>query len=221
MFRSFSLLMHKHATKWAEKYKIIPDYQNGFRAGYHTNNNPFILRCAIEEAKSKSKPLYVAVVDATNAFPSTDRATLWLKLNQLRMGGPLFDWLRMMYSHVEYYVKHGGNTTELFSALIGLLTGDTSSPILWNIFFGDLKMPEHKDDVWLAGLTVSILAQADDVLLISHSAVGMQLKLNVLTEWCSLNFITISKIKTVMMAFGRVPSASLASQWEAVCLSTL
>ncbi|PBK78454.1 hypothetical protein ARMSODRAFT_1030463, partial [Armillaria solidipes] len=123
------------------------------------------------------------------------------------MGGPLFDWLRMMYSRVEYYVKHGGNTTELFSALIGLLTGDTSSPILWNIFFGDLKMPEHKDDVWLAGVVVSILAQADDVLLISHSAVGMQLKLNVLTEWCSLNFITISKIKTVMMAFGRVPSA--------------
>ncbi|KAK0438247.1 hypothetical protein EV421DRAFT_1738580 [Armillaria borealis] len=84
------------------------------------------------------------------------------------MGGPLFDWLRMMYSRVEYYVKHGGNTTELFSALIGLLTGNTLSPILWNIFFGDLKMPEHKDDV----------------LLISHSA-----------------------IKTVMMAFGRVPSA--------------
>ncbi|KAK0237573.1 hypothetical protein EDD85DRAFT_769399, partial [Armillaria nabsnona] len=89
MFQSFSLLMHKCATKWAEKYKIIPDYQNGFRTGYHTNNNPFILRCAIEEAKSKSKPLYVAVVDATNAFPFTDHATLWLKLNQLRMGGPL------------------------------------------------------------------------------------------------------------------------------------
>ncbi|PBK79389.1 hypothetical protein ARMGADRAFT_950941, partial [Armillaria gallica] len=63
---------------------------NGFRSGYRTNNNPLILRCAIESVKAQRKPLYVAVVDATNAFPSTDRATLWLKLQRLGMGGPIF-----------------------------------------------------------------------------------------------------------------------------------
>lgn len=57
------------------------------------NNNLFILRCAIESAKAQQKPLYVAVVDATNAFPLTDCATLWLKLQRLGIGGPIFDWL--------------------------------------------------------------------------------------------------------------------------------
>ncbi|PBK81728.1 hypothetical protein ARMGADRAFT_857919, partial [Armillaria gallica] len=90
-FRFFSLGIHMRTTKWAEENNLIPDYQNGFRSGYRTNNNPLILRCAIESAKAQRKPLYVAVVDATNAFPSTDRATLWLKLQRLGMGGPIFD----------------------------------------------------------------------------------------------------------------------------------
>ncbi|KAK0183918.1 hypothetical protein F5146DRAFT_939180, partial [Armillaria mellea] len=90
-FRFFLLGIHMRTTKWAEENNLIPDYQNGFRSGYRTNNNPLILRCAIESARAQRRPLYVAVVDATNAFPSTDRATLWLKLQRLGMGGPIFD----------------------------------------------------------------------------------------------------------------------------------
>jgi hypothetical protein len=37
----------------------IPDYQNGFREGYRTNNNPFILRCVKEWARANGLTLYV------------------------------------------------------------------------------------------------------------------------------------------------------------------
>jgi hypothetical protein len=40
LLKVLTLLIHKHITDWANAYGIIPDYQNG----YHTNNNPFILR---------------------------------------------------------------------------------------------------------------------------------------------------------------------------------
>ncbi len=171
------------------------------------NNNLFILRCAIESAKAQQKPLYVAVVDATNAFPLTDCATLWLKLQRLGIGGPIFDWLWMVYACVEYYVRHAGLTTDLFGALIGLLTGDTSSPVLWNLFASDLDMPAHRDDVFLVQRRISILAQADDILLLSHSPSGFQLKLNSMNTWGRLNFILVNKIKTVAMVYGSpVPS---------------
>ncbi|KAF9042825.1 hypothetical protein BDZ89DRAFT_895329, partial [Hymenopellis radicata] len=90
-FRALSLIIHRRLTVWSAEQGLIPDFQNGFREGYRTNNNPFILRCCIDHAKALGKPLYVAVVDATNAFPSTDRATLWLKLHRMGLEGPLFD----------------------------------------------------------------------------------------------------------------------------------
>ncbi len=100
------------------------------------------------------------------------------------------------------YVRHVGLSTDLFGALVGLLTGDTSSPVLWNLFASDLEMPMYKDDVVLARRKLSILAQADDILLLSHSPGGFQLKLNAMSSWGGLNFILVNKIKTVAMVYG-------------------
>ncbi|KAJ7196334.1 hypothetical protein B0H12DRAFT_1020251, partial [Mycena haematopus] len=85
------LLIHLRITEWADARGHIPNYQNGFRAGYRTNNNPFILRCVKEWARANGLTVYVAAVDATNAFPSTDHPTLWLKLLRMGMGGKIFD----------------------------------------------------------------------------------------------------------------------------------
>ncbi|KAF8176432.1 hypothetical protein K438DRAFT_1607444, partial [Mycena galopus ATCC 62051] len=89
--KGLTMLIHWRIADWAESHGLIPSWQNGFRPGYRTNNNPFILRCAQEWARAHGYTLYVAAVDATNAFPSTDQPTLWLKLFRLGMGGPIFD----------------------------------------------------------------------------------------------------------------------------------
>ncbi|KAJ6484442.1 hypothetical protein C8R47DRAFT_918727, partial [Mycena vitilis] len=86
-----TLLIHRRITQWAEARGLIPDWQNGFRAKYRTNNNPFVLRCIRDWAKAHGKTVYVATVDATNAFPSTDHCTMWLKFSRLGMAGPIFD----------------------------------------------------------------------------------------------------------------------------------
>lgn len=53
----------------------------------------FILRSAIDHFRAEQKVLYVAFVDLTNAFPSTDQPTLWAKMSQFGAAGPLVDWL--------------------------------------------------------------------------------------------------------------------------------
>jgi hypothetical protein len=58
----------------------------------------------------------------------------------------MFDWLRMVYDKMRYYVRHGDMHSEIFKALIGLLTGDPVSPILWNLFLSDLSMMPDMDD---------------------------------------------------------------------------
>ena len=86
-------------------------------------------------------------------------------------------------------------------ALIGLLTGDPASPILWNLFLADLKMMPDMDDVFLAAVRISLLAQADDMLLVSLSARGLRTKLLTLEKWCACNFILINLIKTIVLIF--------------------
>ncbi|KZV85271.1 hypothetical protein EXIGLDRAFT_623241, partial [Exidia glandulosa HHB12029] len=91
LLKSMTLLALFRVTRWVESRGILPPSQNGFRKGYRTINNVFILRCLIDKARSQGKPLYVSTVDISNAFPSTDRATLWLKLQKLGMKGKIFD----------------------------------------------------------------------------------------------------------------------------------
>ncbi|KLO04485.1 hypothetical protein SCHPADRAFT_796585, partial [Schizopora paradoxa] len=86
-----TLMIDRRLRDWATETRAIPDLQNGFRPGYRTHNNSFILKCAIDKAKAMNKPLYVAFVDLTNAFPSTNREALWWKLYCKGVRGPIFD----------------------------------------------------------------------------------------------------------------------------------
>ncbi len=188
-----------------ETNNILPPSQNGFREHYRTNNNMFILRSAIDPFRAEQKVLYVAFVDLTNAFPSTDQPTLWAKMSQFGAAGPLVDWLRMMYKRMTYVVKLGPHHSDAFKSVVGILAGDSSSPGLWNIYFSDFSLPPHADDVALGDQPMSHVEQADDIVLFSDSSEGLQSKLDILFAWCRKNSMTISHDKTKIWIAGRLP----------------
>jgi hypothetical protein len=166
---------------------MLPPSQNAFRAGYHTNDNMFILRCAIDRVRALGKPLFVAFADLSNAFPSTDQATLWLKMRAAGAGGAILDSLRMLYRRMTYIVRYESEVSTMFRALIGILIGDTTSPILWTLYLSDFKLlSDATTDILLAGMFITNLEQADDVIMISLTADGAQRKMNAL--WKSLHF---------------------------------
>jgi hypothetical protein len=107
---------------------------------------------------------------------------------------------------MEYYVQHGDRNSAEFKAFIGLLSGDPASPVLWNLFMADLIILEDMDDSILSGIRIAILAQDDDILLISLSAAGLQRRLNAFTTRCTLNFIVVNMIKTVIIIFDPAPA---------------
>jgi hypothetical protein len=79
-----TLLIEHRIREWAGSNAIIPDSQNGFREGYRTNNNSYILRCSIDRARAEGKTLFVAFIDLSNAFPATDLPTLWTGIRFLQ-----------------------------------------------------------------------------------------------------------------------------------------
>lgn len=201
-----TLLIHSRLTAWAAENNIIPTSQNGFREGYRTNNNAFILRCAIEKARSLGRSLYVATIDISNVFPSTHHSALWVKLQARGAGGKIFDWLRMLYEHMEYVVRIGDKSSEPFKALIGILIGDPASPTLWNLFMSDFDLPVDIDDVYLDGVNGSDLEHADDVLLLmSYSTRGLQAKIDAVFYWCAICFLIVNAIKSECAVFETLP----------------
>ncbi|KAJ7614279.1 hypothetical protein DFH06DRAFT_921978, partial [Mycena polygramma] len=75
-------------------------------------------------------------------------------------------------------------------------------PVLWNIFLSDLSLLPDFEDVFLAGVRISLLAQADDLLIVSLSARGLNEKLATLERWCAMNFILVNLVKTIILIFG-------------------
>ncbi|KAF5331390.1 hypothetical protein D9611_011800 [Ephemerocybe angulata] len=108
-----------------------------------------------------------------------------------------------------YVARHNGEESEAFAAAMGILIGDTCSPVLWALFMSDLPdfIPKDGDDIVLGGVAVRNVEQADDVLLMSSTPEGLLRKLKAMFRWCQKNFLLFNTVKSVVMIFGRRPTA--------------
>ncbi|KAJ7169289.1 hypothetical protein C8R43DRAFT_945235 [Mycena crocata] len=92
---------------------------------------------------------------------------LWVDMYGAGVSGLFFNWMCMVYARMRYATKYGDEHCLPFRSLIGLLTGDSASPTLWNIFFADFQLPESSHDVRLHGRAVSQAELADDNIIMS------------------------------------------------------
>ncbi|KAJ7201320.1 hypothetical protein GGX14DRAFT_465067, partial [Mycena pura] len=65
---------------------------------------------------------------------------------------------RKSFGHAQFYKEqkririYYSPRSKITVKFSGLLTGDSASPTLWNIFFADFRLPPHKDDIHRARL---------------------------------------------------------------------
>ncbi|KAF5318398.1 hypothetical protein D9611_013896 [Ephemerocybe angulata] len=126
-----TLMIDRRFREYLDDTKLIPDSQNGFREGYRTNNNSFVLRHCIDKARASGKCLITLSINLKNAFPSTNLDTLWTKLHDLGARGPIIDWLREFYRQMTYRVKVGNDYSSAFNSTWGIMAGDSISPALF------------------------------------------------------------------------------------------
>jgi hypothetical protein len=201
-------IAHARFYDAAESNGIIQEEQNGFRPDHRTNDHVFTLKSIIDLTRSRNETLYVAYVDISNAFPSTSHSTLWLRLQEAGMTGVFFDWLRMLYGNMEYTIHRDGEWSAVFRSDTGVLIGDPSSPTLWNLFLSKLRLNKLPGDITIEGHTVNYIIHADDIKIVSTSAVALQLHLNAFVKWCADNFLKVNAMKTVVMMFGPLPTVA-------------
>jgi hypothetical protein len=201
MLKMLTLIIYRRIREVADYIGVIPATQNGFQANLRTNDNVFVLICLIDRAEYQGTPLYAAYLDLKNAFPGTDRPTLWVKLAVMGIAGPMIEWLKMLYDRIRYLVRLDGRYAAVFQSLLGILTGDPGSPHLWNLFMSDFILACHPQDINLNGVPITNVEHADDILATSGGTTGFQNHLTGSQSWANDNGCETLIIKCVYQIF--------------------
>lgn len=121
--------MNNRLTEYAELSDLINDSQAGFRKGFSTCDNIFVIHCLINNLFSRKCKLFCAFIDFKGAFDNIWRVGLWKKLLESNINGKCFNLIKNMYSNIKSCVSVNGSFSEYFSSEIGVRQGENISPL--------------------------------------------------------------------------------------------
>ena len=177
-------------------------YQAGFKSNSRTTDNIFILCAIIDKQRCLSKPLYTCFVDFTKSFDYIDRTALYYKLLNRGIDGKFLNVIRSMFSKAECRVKWDSRISDILKSEYGALQGGMLSRKLYTEFLQDISATFDQDQrIPVDTLPMVYLLFADDLVLLSESAEGLQKQLTALYFYASLWHIIVSIPKTKVLIF--------------------
>ena len=125
-------------------------------------------------------------MDLKKAFDTVPRIRLFYTLlKEYSIGGRFLNIIQQMYSKNQIFVKLSNGLLKPFLTTIGLKQGCVFSPILFNLFID--KICTIFDDscapVKLENMDLNCLLWADDLMIISKSAAGLQQAINKMSQF--------------------------------------
>ena len=151
-----------------------------------------------------SKSLYTCFVDFTKAFDYIDRSALYYKLLTRGVDGNFLNVIKSMFSKAECRVKWDSCINEILKSEFGVLQGGMLSTKLFTEFLQDLsKSFDQGEGIPVDTLLIVYLLFADDLVLFSDSANGLQKQLTALYQYASLCHMIVSIPKTKVLIFNK------------------
>ena len=193
-----------HCFKWLTKcianriYRLtvntsIPDEQYGFLRGKSTIDAIKKLRSAV---KNRKQSLYAVFIDFRKAFDSVPRNLLIYKLFHLHnIRGRILKLLLCIYSFNTVRVFDGIALGDPISQFVGVLQGDSLSPLVFILFIADIP------SILSAIRNLYSVLYADDLVVYSESLECVQKAVDVLYFYFSQNGLSVNVAKTKVMKF--------------------
>ncbi|MGL4355451.1 MAG: RNA-directed DNA polymerase [Aeromonas popoffii] len=172
--------------------------QRGFRPTPGCSENIEVLRGLIRHCKSECcSPLAVVSIDFAQAFDSISHEHLVAALKGIGVDPHMVKMVQQLYMNNVTRVKIGGGNTPNIALRVGVKQGDPLSPILFNLALDPLihKVEQGGNGYCLEGRSVSSLAFADDLVLVSGSWTGMASHLTALDSFCRVTGLKVNQRK--------------------------
>ena len=155
------------------------------------------MRHFIDRAILQQRPLFVSFVDLQQAYDTVQHGLLWARLEGIGLGPKMLAAIKFLYASGTLSMKVRGAAGPSLVQQNGVRQGCPLSPTLFGIFFDDLhghldcSLP-HAGLQLGSGGWVSALVYADDVVLLSWTAAGLQDFLDSMHAFCLSLGLTIS-----------------------------
>jgi hypothetical protein len=218
--KCYTFILNKRLVHWIEANNKLTESQAGFRKGYSTTDHIFTLNAIIEKCFSKrGGKLYACFVDLKSAFDSVQRKSLFDVLMKYNINGKFIKSIIAIYKSVLSCVRTEDNLTEFFDCPVGLRQGCVLSPIMFSLFINEIA--EAVDNRGMHGIQLLpglvelfILLFADDIVLLSQTAMGLQNQIHILVETCKSLQLTINDEKTKVMVFRKGGYLGKNEKWK-------
>ena len=200
----FSLILLKRLLKYIDKNNLISRKQIGFMKGSRTSDHIFLLQTIIEKVVKKNNgKLYAAFIDFKKAYDTVDRNRLFERLKGLGINGFFLRNITAMYEKNRYSIKLKNGFIDPIDSNLGLKQGCPLSPMLFNLYIDDVEniFDDLCDPIDFQNENIYHFLYADDLVLISNSADGLQRSLNKLSGYANHKCLTISIKKSKTMIF--------------------
>jgi hypothetical protein len=218
--KCYTFVLNKRLVNWAEEQGKLTESQAGFRKGYATTDHIFTLNAIIEKCFAKKGcKLYACFVDLKSAFDCVQREPLFEVLVKHGMNGKFMQAVVSIYKTVLSCVRIEDRLTEFFECPVGLRQGCIMSPVAFSLFINELASAVDNRGMhgiqFLPGLVeLYLLLFADDIVLLSYTAMGLQNQINVLAESCKNLHLTINNEKTKVMVFRKGGFLGKNEKWK-------
>ena len=211
MGKVFTAVLNNRLQRFLETNNLLNENQCGFRKGYSTCDNIFVMYALIEYLKVRKMKLFCAFIDFQKAFDSVWRVGLWSKLLKYNINGKVLSVIKSMYSNIKSCVDFNDKQSGFFTCKNGLRQGENLSPILFSLFLNDVEHYLSKnmqvglnihDQYFNSYLRIIVLLYADDTVLFAESEEELKTLLNDFWKYCNDWKLTINPEKSKIMVFG-------------------
>ncbi|XP_067143388.1 uncharacterized protein [Centruroides vittatus] len=145
----------------------------------------FLLQSIIQDARKKHKNCHIAWLDIRNAFGSVPHSTIIRCLQWCGLQEKSTEIVGSLLRHCFTKICTDSGYTEAIPILSGVKQRCPLSPLLFNIVTETTirSIQRLQSGYDLAGENISILAYADDLVLVSPTSEGLQSQLDCISNW--------------------------------------
>ena len=205
IYKLYSSFLNSRLQKYIENNNILSDEQNGFRESRSCEDHIYVMDTIINTRLSQNQQLFACFIDFSKAFDLINRDQLMLQILNKKIDGNFYWSLKSLYAHTTSCIKINGELTDFFNITNGVRQGDPLSPTLFSLFIDDLlcELKALNLGINIEGLILTILAYADDLVILTDTEDKMQKLLDTLTLWCSRWRLSINNTKSGVVHFRR------------------
>lgn len=176
------------------------DHQFGFKSHNSTDMAIYALKEITDHYQRNNSSVFICFLDARKAF---DRVNHWKLFDKLLKRGMNARWVKLLiswYRTQQFHVRWGNHVTDGFAVSNGVRQGGILSPYLYNVYTDDLSVVLDASGVGCHYQgSVNHLAYADDMVLLSPTAFGLQSLLNICETYAYEHDIIYNTKKSVCM----------------------